>query len=133
MYFFFVLFAIKVFAGPRIGKMAHKRMATSLEKAREKVDKLTGLQGNESAKALMSRRRFISSKPVVGLTLAGAGYLIFDMVQAEKSGAPRAAQGTKAMIFTAILIFMGVGQVLKDSSSSAVKKAFTVSTKTLAK
>jgi hypothetical protein len=127
MYVFFALFIVRVVLGKTIGRLAQQKMADKLRVAKNTVDRLAGISNNEAARTLMARRRFISSKPVVGISLALAAFLVFDMTEAEKKGVPRAAQGTKAMIFTAILIFLAIGQVMKDSSDSAVEKALKIS------
>ncbi len=123
MCFFMFLFTVKILLGPRIGKLAQKTLGARINKAREAVDRLSRVKINPISQQTMDRRKLISSKPVTGVALAVAIYLAVDMYNAEKSGSPRALQGTKAMAFTATVIFLSFGQLMKDSSSGALAKA----------
>jgi hypothetical protein len=126
MCFFMFLFTVKILLGPRIGKLAQKTLGKQIDRARVAVDRLSKIKNNPISKQTMDRRKLISSKPVAGVGLALAIYLAADMYNAEKSGSPRALQGTKAMIFTGTIIFLSFGQLIKDSSSGALAKAVQV-------
>jgi hypothetical protein len=128
MYLFILLFVIKIAFGTRIGQQAKKSAAKGAKAAATRAAQLKTTLNSTAAMQAIGNRKAIARKPVVGLALL----TVIGLVVQFKGRTPddnKLKLKVQALFLLSLLIFLFVGQVVKDSAGIALQEAMAAAAK----
>jgi amino acid permease len=122
MYLFMILFIMKIAFGTRIAEQARKKAEMGAKVAAQRAARLKDTLNSSAAMKVFGNRKFISRKPVVGLALAMAIGLSLQF-KTRNSDDNKTKLKLQAVFLVSLLVFLFVGQVVKDSAGIALQEA----------